>query len=48
MCKATEFTEIMSFSLYGLGVLCGKDDFYTLVSPLILAKPRWHFKQGGL
>jgi len=43
VCKATEFTEILSFSLYGLtalpwhrppGQVCGKDVFYTLISPL--------------
>ncbi len=34
VCKATELTEILSFSSYGLNVLCGKDVFYTLASPL--------------
>ena len=30
VCKATEFTEISSFSLCGLGVLCGKEVFMHL------------------
>lgn len=34
VCKATEFTEILSFCLYGLSDLCGEENRYTLVLPL--------------
>ena len=37
VCEATERTEILRFSFYGLSDLCGEENFYTQVAPL----PMW-------